>query len=80
MSEQRVTNLNQAISVLVQAAEHGRKAGIFEWEDLDLISQSLKLINHINAEQQKAQAEADAQAESSDEETKEVVLEPTKED
>ena len=42
--ETSVSNLNQAISVLMQAAEQGRRAGIYEWEDLDYISQSLKCL------------------------------------
>ena len=55
-----VSNLNQAISVLMQAAEQGRRAGIFEWEDLDYISQSLKLLNAYAAEQEQAANEEPA--------------------
>tara|TARA_Y100001937_G_C7116900_1_gene330594 strand:- start:656 stop:889 length:234 start_codon:yes stop_codon:yes gene_type:complete len=70
--EARVENLNQAISVLMQAAEQGRRAGIFEWEDLDYISQSLKLLNAYAAEQEQAANETPAK------ESNDVVLEPTK--
>ena len=66
-----VSNLNQAISVLMQAAEQGRRAGIFEWEDLDYISQSLKLLNAYAKEQEGASSEPTT-------ESKEVILEPTK--
>lgn len=67
-----VSNLNQAISVLMQAAEQGRRAGIFEWEDLDYISQSLKLLNAYAAEQEQAANEEPAK------ESNDVILEPTK--
>lgn len=70
--EAQVSNLNQAISVLMQAAEQGRRAGIFEWEDLDYISQSLKLLNAYAAEQEQAAKEEPAQ------ESNDVILEPTK--
>jgi|TARA_R110000772_G_scaffold57747_8_gene130714 hypothetical protein len=66
-----VSNLNQAISVLMQAAEQGRRAGIFEWEDLDYISQSLKLLNAYAKEQEQAPSEPTT-------EPTEVILEPTK--
>ena len=68
--EAQVTNLNQAISVLMQAAEQGRRAGIFEWEDLDYISQSIKLLNSYAQEQT---ANEEPATESND-----VILEPTK--
>lgn len=68
--EAQVTNLNQAISVLMQAAEQGRRAGIFEWEDLDYISQSLKLLNAYAAEQVANEEPA--------QESNDVILEPTK--
>ena len=42
--QQQVTNIGQAISVLIQATDLGRKAGIYEWEDLDLISQAKNLL------------------------------------
>lgn len=85
----KVVNFNQAVSVLMQAADHGRKAGIFEFDDLELISQSIKLINAISEEQKRLDEEAKAKAEESSEElvdapeapaaeTKEVVLEPSK--
>ena len=67
-----VSNLNQAISVLMQAAEQGRRAGIYEWEDLDYISQSLKLLNAYAKEQGEP-----APSEPTTEPT-EVILEPTK--
>lgn len=70
--EAQVSNLNQAISVLMQAAEQGRRAGIFEWEDLDYISQSLKLLNAYAAEQ-KGEQSTEPATESND-----VILEPTK--
>lgn len=70
--EAQVSNLNQAISVLMQAAEQGRRAGIFEWEDLDYISQSLKLLNAYAAEQ-KGEQPTEPATESND-----VILEPTK--
>lgn len=41
---QNVTTISQAIHVLVQAADLGRKAGIYDWEDLRLIGQSMALI------------------------------------
>ena len=67
-----VSNLNEAISVLMQAAEQGRRAGIFEWEDLDYISQSLKLLNAYAAEQTREQPTEPAT------ESNDVILEPTK--
>lgn len=70
--EAQVTNLNQAISVLMQAAEQGRRAGIFEWEDLDYISQSIKLLNSYAQEQEQAANEEPAK------ESNDVILEPTK--
>jgi hypothetical protein len=70
--EAQVSNLNQAISVLMQAAEQGRRAGIYEWEDLDYISQSLKLLNSYAAEQ-KGEQSTEPATESND-----VILEPTK--
>lgn len=70
--EAQVSNLNQAISVLMQAAEQGRRAGIYEWEDLDYISQSLKLLNTYAAEQ-KGEESTEPAKESND-----VILEPTK--
>jgi len=66
-----VSNLNQAISVLMQAAEQGRRAGIYEWEDLDYISQSLKLLNTYAAEQGEQSTEPAK-------ESNDVILEPTK--
>jgi len=39
-----VTNVGQAIHVLIQAADLGRKNGIFDWNDLKLISQSISLL------------------------------------
>ena len=75
--ENQVQNLGQAILVLKQAAEIGRKAGIYEWNDLDLISQSIKLINSLEQDQN---AETPDETDSPESETKEVVLEPTKED
>ena len=75
-----VTNLNQAIGVLMQAAEKGRSAGIFQWEELEILSNTLKFLNAASAEQEKL---ATAAATSVDQdmpqqETKEVILEPTK--
>ena len=70
--EAQVSNLNQAISVLMQAAEQGRRAGIFEWEDLDYISQSLKLLNAYAKEQEGEQSTEPAT------ESNDVILEPTK--
>jgi len=71
--ETGVSNLNQAISVLMQAAEQGRRAGIFEWEDLDYISQSLKLLNAYAKEQEGPTQGSEPATESND-----VILEPTK--
>jgi hypothetical protein len=70
--ETQVSNLNQAISVLMQAAEQGRRAGIYEWEDLDYISQSLKLLNSYAAEQKEEESTEPAK------ESNDVILEPTK--
>lgn len=47
MSEQ-VKDFNQALSVLIQGVEKGREKGIYQWEELDLISQSLKLIHSLS--------------------------------
>ena len=41
---ENVTNIGQAIHVLVQAADMGRKAGIYDWKDLNLISQAMGII------------------------------------
>ena len=41
---QNVQTIAQAIHVLVQAADIGRKAGIFDWQDLSLIKQSMDLL------------------------------------
>ena len=40
-----VHTFGQAIGVLVQAADIGRKRGIFDWDDLDAIAQSMRIIN-----------------------------------
>jgi hypothetical protein len=88
----KVTNFNQAVSVLIQAAHLGRKAGIYEFEDLDLIGQSVMLLEGAQAEavalakeQQEAEQneveskdESDAGSDLPEPETKEVILEPTK--
>lgn len=71
LQETSVSNLNQAISVLMQAAEQGRRAGIYEWEDLDYISQSLKLLNAYAKEQGEPATEPAT-------ESNDVILEPTK--
>lgn len=39
-----ITNIGQAINVLVQGVDMGRKAGIYSWEDTVLIAQSLQLL------------------------------------
>jgi hypothetical protein len=45
--ENKVTNLSEAISVLIQGVEMGRTKGIYEWDDLELISQSLKFMQSL---------------------------------
>jgi len=40
----QVTNVGQAIHVLIQAVDMGRKSGIYDWNDLSLISQSISLL------------------------------------
>ena len=42
--EQKVINISQAISVLLQATDIGRSAGIYTWEDLELISQARNVL------------------------------------
>jgi len=75
---QQVTNFHQAISVLLQAAEIGRKAAIYDWEDSILIGQAVILLTDA---QQQAQEQAVAQQQKQETpvpETKEVNLEPIK--
>jgi len=69
----KVTNINEAVSILRQAAELGRQRGIFEWGDLDLIKQSMDLLDEAAENAQKNQSTPKV-----DNETNEVVLEPTK--
>jgi hypothetical protein len=47
---QQVNSVTDAINVLIQGVEIGRAKGIYSWEDLELISQSLKLLVNQKAE------------------------------
>ena len=40
----KIQNVNDALSVLIQAVELGRKSGIYNWDDLELISDTLKFL------------------------------------
>lgn len=42
--EQKVINISQAISVLLQAIDIGKTKGIYSWEDLELISQARNIL------------------------------------
>jgi hypothetical protein len=42
-----VENLGQALDVLIQAADIGRQKGIYDFDSLSLIGQSIKVINTI---------------------------------
>ena len=72
MEQNNKMTLEQAISVLLQAAEMGRKSGIFDWQDLEHISDARKLISSMS--QTKEQQESDNLPE--DTGSKEVVLDP----
>ena len=54
---EKVTNLDQAVGVLMAAANEGKNRGIYGWNDLALIGQSIELIETLTA-QAKAQQEA----------------------
>jgi len=86
--EKQVVNFNQAISVLLQAADMGRAKGIFEWDDLALVGQAIKFINNIQAQAKADVKQSDAKDNTTNEnvveksvpapETKQVILEQTK--
>ena len=63
---EKVTNLDQAVGVLMAAANEGKNRGIYGWNDLALIGQSIELIETLTA-QAKAQQEALENTKSSDE-------------
>ena len=63
---EKVTNLDQAVGVLMAAANEGKNRGIYGWKDLALIGQSIELIETLTA-QAKAQQEALENTKSSDE-------------
>ena len=68
----QVTTISQAIHVLVQAADMGRKAGIYDWADLNMIQQAMGVItssaqNNISVQKAaEAAAAAKEAAESTD--------------
>jgi len=70
-----VENIGQAIHVLVQAADIGRKAGAYEWQDLNLISQAISLITAGSPQNSKSAEELNSKAEkeeSTEESTEEI--------
>ena len=40
-----ITNIGQAIGVLLQGVEVGRERGIYSWDNLEVISKAIKFIN-----------------------------------
>lgn len=57
-AKQQVETVGQAIHVLVQAADLGRKAGVYNWDDLILISQAIDLLKKP-VEQSRAEVKKD---------------------
>lgn len=45
--KKEVTNLSEALGVLIQATDKGRIAGIYNWDDLLVLSKTLKYIESI---------------------------------
>lgn len=50
--EQKVVNLSQAVSILLDAVEIGRQKGIYIWDDLLIIHSAMKFIKDTYASSQ----------------------------
>ena len=68
-------DLDAAISVLLQAVDAGKANGAYNWEDLEIIGEARKFI--LSLAKPPAESEDEPQPEV-EVETKEVILEPTK--
>jgi hypothetical protein len=59
--KEQVTNLGQAISILVQAAEFAQTKGVFSLKDVAIVAESISFIEELNQQNQTpAQEEAKA--------------------
>ena len=65
---QKVSNISQAISVLLQATDIGRRAGVYSWEDLELIGQARVILTGGAKQNPKAAEELNNAAESEESE------------